>query len=273
MRSGAWQGGGLRVYAMLYLLFLYAPIILLPLFAFNSGTIIAFPLKGFTTDWFVQMWANPTLRRALANSLIIAVSSATFATCLGVFAARASTRFTFPGKGAIMGFIMLPMVLPEIIISMSLLVVLLGAGIKLSILTVILGHTLICTPYAIAILSTAFASLDPSLEEAAYDLGETKWGAFRLITLPLVMPGIISALLISFTISLDEFIIAFFLAGNEPTLPTYIFSQLRFPKLIPMIMALGTVLVALSIVLLALGEYFRRRSLAKTGGSNAGGLL
>ncbi len=273
MRSGALQGGGLRIYAMLYLLFLYAPIILLPLFAFNSGTIIAFPLKGFTTDWFAQMWENATLRRALMNSLTIAVSSAIFATCLGVFAARASTRFTFPGKGPIMGFIMLPMVLPEIIVSMSLLVVLLGAGVELSILTVILGHTLICMPYAIAILSTAFASLDPSLEEAAYDLGETKWGAFRLITLPLVMPGIISALLISFTISLDEFIIAFFLAGNEPTLPTYIFSQLRFPALVPMIMALGTVLVALSIVLLALGEYFRRRSLARTGGSDTGGFL
>ncbi len=273
MRSGALQGGGLRIYAMLYLLFLYAPIILLPLFAFNSGTIIAFPLKGFTTDWFAQMWENATLRRALMNSLTIAVSSAIFATCLGVFAARASTRFTFPGKGPIMGFIMLPMVLPEIIVSMSLLVVLLGAGVELSILTVILGHTLICMPYAIAILSTAFASLDPSLEEAAYDLGETKWGAFRLITLPLVMPGIISALLISFTISLDEFIIAFFLAGNEPTLPTYIFSQLRFPALVPMIMALGTVLVALSIVLLALGEYFRRRSLARTGSSDTGGFL
>lgn len=273
MRPGAFQGSGLRIYALLYLLFLYAPILLLPIFAFNSGTIIAFPLKGFTTDWFSQMWGNETLRLALRNSLTIAVSAAILATCLGIFAARASTRFRFPGKGPIMGFIMLPMVLPEIIVAMSLLVVLLAVGVQLSILTVIIGHTLICMPYAIAILSTAFSSLDPSLEEAAYDLGESKWGAFRLITLPLVMPGIISALLISFTISLDEFIIAFFLAGSQPTLPTYIFSQLRFPTQIPMIMALGTVLVALSIVLLALGEYFRRRSLARTGGKDTGGLM
>ncbi|RJE85356.1 ABC transporter permease [Paracoccus onubensis] len=267
------RSNGLRSYALLYLLFLYAPILLLPLFAFNSGTIIAFPLQGFTTDWFTQMWGNPTLRRALSNSLIIAVSASVMATCLGVFAARASTRFTFPGKGGIMGFIMLPMVLPEIIVAMSLLVVLLGLGVELSILTVILGHTLICMPYGIAILSTAFSSLDRSLEEAAYDLGETKWGAFRLITLPLVMPGIISSLLISFTISLDEFIIAFFLAGTEPTLPTYIFSQLRFPKQIPSIMALGTVLVALSILLLGIGEYFRRRGIARMGGKNGGGFL
>lgn len=265
--------GFLRSYAVLYLLFLYAPIILLPLFAFNSGTIIAFPLQGFTTDWFAQMWGNATLRRALTNSLIIAVSASVLATCLGIFAARASTRFVFPGKGGMMGFIMLPMVLPEIIVAMSLLVVLLGVGVQLSILTVIVGHTLMCMPYAIAVLSTAFASLDKSLEEAAYDLGETKWSAFRLITLPLVMPGIVSSLLISFTISLDEFIIAFFLAGNQPTLPTYIFSQLRFPKQIPMIMALGTVLVALSIVLLATGEYFRRRGNARMGSSASGGLL
>ena len=267
------RGRALQLYALAYLLFLYAPIILLPLFAFNSGTIIAFPLQGVSFEWFQQMWANTTLRRALMNSLTIAVSSSVLATCLGIFAARASTRFEFPGRRGIMGLIMLPMVLPEIIVAMSLLVVLLGMGVQLSLLTVILGHTLIAMPYGIAILSTAFSSLDRSLEEAAYDLGETKWSAFRLVTLPLVMPGIVSSLLISFTISLDEFIIAFFLAGNEPTLPTYIFSQLRFPRAIPVIMALGTVLVVLSVVLLAIGEYFRRRGNARIGGSATGGLM
>ncbi|MFD1796273.1 ABC transporter permease [Paracoccus aurantiacus] len=267
------KGGGLRAYAIAYLIFLYAPILLLPIFAFNSGTIIAFPLKGFTTEWFGQMVANATLRRAFTNSLIIAVSSSIMATCLGIFAARASTRFNFPGKPGIMGLIMLPLVLPEIIVAMSLLVVLLAIGVQLSIFTVILGHTLICLPYAIAILSTAFNSLDKSLEEAAYDLGETKWSAFRLVILPLVMPGIVSALLMSFTISLDEFIIAFFLAGNEPTLPTYIFSQLRFPKAIPVIMSLGTVLVVMSIVLLTIAEYFRRRGVARTGQKDHGGFL
>ena len=107
------RGGGLRAYALLYLLFLYAPILLLPVFAFNNGTIIAFPLKGFTTQWFTQMFENASLRHALANSLTIAVSSAVFATCMGLFAARASTRFQFPGKGPIMGLIMLPLVLPD----------------------------------------------------------------------------------------------------------------------------------------------------------------
>ena len=146
-------------------------------------------------------------------------------------------------------------------------------GVTLNIFTVILGHTLICMPYATVILSTAFNSLDRSLEEAAYDLGETKWSAFRLVILPLVMPGVISSLLMSFTISLDEFIIAFFLAGNEPTLPTYIFSQLRFPKQTPTIMALGTVLVVMSILLLTFAEYFRRRGNARTGAKDTGGFL
>ena len=149
------EGSGLRIYAVLYLMFLYAPIALLPIFAFNSGTIVAFPLSGFTTEWFAQMWANPTLRRALTNSLIIAVSASVFATCLAIFAARASTRFSFPGKGGMMGFIMLPMVLPEIIVAVSLLVVLLGIGLPLSIWTVILGHTLICMPYGICLLYTS----------------------------------------------------------------------------------------------------------------------
>ncbi|THD83043.1 ABC transporter permease [Aliigemmobacter aestuarii] len=267
------KGGWFKLYALVYLTFLYAPIILLPLFAFNDATVIAFPLSGFTTHWFTEMLADPTLKQAVKNSLIIAVSSAVIATTLGIFASRASTRYEFPAKGGIMGLIMLPLVLPEIIVAVSLLVVLLGLGVNLSILTVILGHVLICTPFTIAILSSAFQSLDKSLEEAAYDLGETPASTFRLIILPLVMPGIISSLLISFTISLDEFIIAFFLAGTEPTLPVYIFSQFRFPSAVPVIMALGTILVCLSILLLTIAEIFRRRGIAKSGGKDTGGFL
>ena len=267
------NGNGLRIYAILYLLFLYAPIILLPLFAFNDGTIIAFPLKGFTTNWFAAMWAKDPLMDAVKNSLLVATCSAMLATLLAIFAARATTRFEFRGKGAIMALIMLPLVLPEIIVAMALLVILLQAGIPLGLITIILGHTLICTPFAIAILSAAFQSLDKSLEEAAYDLGEGKFSTFRLIILPLVLPGIVSSLLISFTISMDEFLLAQFVGGTTPTLPVYIFSQLRFPKEIPVIMAAATCLVALSIALLIIAEIFRRRGIAKTGGKDSGGFL
>lgn len=267
------RGGWFKGYTIAYLVFLYAPILLLPVFAFNDATTVAFPLVGGTTKWFAQLWTEPALHRALKNSLIIAASSAVLSTTLGIFAARASTRYRFPFKGPMMGLIMLPLVLPEVIIAVALLAVLLGLGVSLSIFTVILGHVLICTPFAIAILSSAFQSLDQSLEEASYDLGESAISTFRLIILPLVMPGIISALLITFTISLDEFIIAFFLAGNESTLPVYILGQFRFPQSIPVIMALGTILVCLSILLLATAEFFRRRGIAKTGGKDTGGFL
>ncbi|WP_102109848.1 ABC transporter permease [Oceaniglobus roseus] len=268
------KGGGLlRGYALLYLLFLYAPIILLPIFAFNSSTIIAFPLSEFTTQWFREIPNTPALVESVKTSLIIAVSTALLSTVLGICAARAGAKYRFPGKAPILGFIMLPLVLPEIIVAVSMLVVLLALGLPLGHWTVILGHTLICTPFCIAILNSAFANLDASLEEAAYDLGETAWSTFRLITLPLVMPGIVSALLISFTISLDEFIIAFFLTGTEPTLPVYLWGQLRFPQKIPVVMALGTILVAMSVTLLTFAEFMRRRGIAKAGRKDTGGFL
>lgn len=267
------KGRGLRIYAIGYLIFLYAPIALLPLFAFNNSIVIAFPLAGFTTQWFGEMWNDAQMFNALKNSLIVAVSAATISTILGLFAARASTRYAFAGKGPIIGLVMLPLVLPEMILAMSLLVAFLSVGVSLSILTVIAGHVLVTTPFAVAILTSAFQSLDRSLEEAAYDLGETPASTFRLIVLPLVMPGIVSSFLICFTVSLDEFIIAYFLSGTEPMLSAYIYGQFRFPANVPKVMALGTILVLLSICLLAIAEYYRRRGIARTGGKDTGGFL
>lgn len=263
----------LRIYTIAYLIFLYCPIVILPVFAFNNATAVGFPLSGFTTEWFQNIWHDDVLFRALKNSLIVASISSVLAATLGTFAARASTRYRFPGAGSLLGLIMLPMVLPDMIMAMALLVVILSIGIKLSLLTIILGHVLICTPFCVAILTSAFQSLDKSLEEAAYDLGEGPVSTFMLVILPLVMPGIISALLISFTISLDEFIITNFLGSGEPLLSTFIYGQLRFPKYVPNIMALGTVLVGVSIALLALAEFFRRRGIARTGAKDSGGFL
>lgn len=264
----------LTVYAVLYMLFLYAPVILLPLFAFNDGTVVAFPLNGFTSKWFDVLWTTEALHGAVKNSAIVAISSAAISTILGACAARASAHFKFPAKRSIMGFVMLPLVLPEIIVGVSLLVMLVQLGMSLSLWTVVAGHVLICTPFSIAILSSAFAGMDRSLEEASFDLGESRIGTFRRITLPLVMPGIVSSLLITFTISLDEFIIAFFLTGTDVTLPVYIWSQLRFPTKLPSVMALGTILLALSILLLVLAEWFRRRAAARQGAdATTGGFI
>lgn len=259
------RSGGLRVYAIAYLAFLYGPVLLLPVFAFNDSAIIAFPLQGFTTAAFEQLWESQQLQIAVWNSLKVAVAASVLSTILGIFAARASARFVFPGQRPVMGLIMLPLVLPTIIIAVSLLIVLIQLGLPLSLWTVVAGHVLICTPFSVAILTSAFLALDRSLEEASLDLGESRWGTFRRVTLPLVAPGVIASVLIAFTISLDEFIIAFFLTGAEPTMPVYIWSQLRFTSKLPSVMALGTILLALSLVLLSAAEYFRRRSARTTG--------
>ncbi|MFZ1726374.1 MAG: ABC transporter permease [Albidovulum sp.] len=260
-RKSRWLGG----YAVAYMIFLYAPVILLPMFAFNDATIIAFPLSGFTTKWFSALWSTEALHGAVSNSLLVAISAALISTLLGACAARAAARYSFPMKRGMVGFIMLPLVLPEIIVAVALLVMLMQLGMHLSLWTVVAGHVLICTPFSIAILSSAFAGLDQSLEEASFDLGETRWGTFRRVTLPLVMPGVISSLLITFTISLDEFIIAFFLTGTDVTLPVYIWSQLRFPTKLPSVMALGTILLVLSILLLVIAEWIRRRAARRQG--------
>lgn len=264
----------LRIYAIAYLVFLYAPIILLPIFAFNDATIIAFPLSGFTTEWFGELMTTKALHGAVQNSIFIAVITASLSTILGICAARAGAMYNFPLKRGILGLVMLPLVLPEIIVAVSLLIVVVQIlDLGLSNWTVIAAHVLICTPFCIAILNGAFQNLDPSMEEAAMDLGESRWSAFRLVTFPLVMPGIISSFLIAFTISLDEFIIAFFLTGANPTMSVYIWGLLRFPSSLPIVMALGTILVALSIILLTIAEILRRRGMARVGVKDKGGFL
>ena len=269
MKSGKW----FKLYIAVFLVFLYAPALLLPVFAFNDSSIVSFPLKGFTLNWFNVLWETEALHEATKNSLLIAVSTAIISTSLGILAARASSRYKFRGQKAVMGFIMIPLVLPEIIVGVSLLVVIVQMGFDLSLWTIVLGHVLICTPFCVAILYSSFLNLDQSIEEASFDLGQTKLATFWLVTMPLVLPGVVSSMLISFTISLDEFIIAFFLAGTEPTLPVYIWGQLRFPQKLPSLMALGTILLILSLTLLATAEYFRRRSARKTGIEDAGGFL
>src|SRR3954452_14676201 len=165
---------------------------------------------------------------------------------------------------------MAPLVLPEIIVAVSLLLVLLQLGLSLSLFTVVLGHVLICVPYSVSVLVSGFEGFDRSLEEASADLGETALGTFRRVTLPMVAPAIISSLLVSFTISLDEFIMAFFLTGTEATLPIYIWGQLRFAAKLPGVLALGTLLLVASFLLMTIAEILRRRAARRT--QNEGGL-
>ncbi len=254
---------GLRTYAGLYLVFLYLPVLLLPVFSFNDGTIVAFPLQGFTLKWYAQLSEQETLIRALFNSLIVGSVTAVLSTALGLFAARAYVRYRFKGKELSEGLVMLPLVIPGIIVASSMLVLFISIGLRPSLTTIILGHTFVALPFAVSIMKSSFDQFDQSLEEAAFDLGESVLGTFWRVTLPIVLPGIIASLLVTFTVSFDEFVLAFFLSGNEPTLPVYIWSQIRFPAKLPNTLALGSILLFFSVLLLLVAEHFRRRSTNK----------
>lgn len=256
----------LFAYAVAYLLFLYLPVLFLPLFSFNDGIIVSFPLKGFTTRWYQDLFNNAQLHGAVLNSLVVAVSAAVLSTVFGIFGARAVTQYNFPGRSIVLGLIMSPLVLPEILLAVSLLIFILQIlHLELSLITVALGHVLVCIPFSMSVLMSSFEGFDRSLEEASLDLGETPLSTFFLVTLPIVMPGIISSLLVTFTISLDEFIIAFFLSSTQPTLPVYIWGLLRFPAKLPSVLALGTLLLVVSFLLVWAAEIAKRKAESRIG--------
>ena len=250
-------GGALFAYAIFYLAFLYVPVLFLPLFSFNDSVFIAFPLTGFTTRWYAAVMADHAMLHALWNSLRVGIFTALISTLLGLLAARAVTRYRVPGGGAILGFASLPLFIPDIVLGISLLLLLNAVGFPLSLLTVVIGHMLICVPFAITVLISRFEGFDKSLEEASADLGEGALMTFWRVTFPLVLPGIVSSLLLTFIVSFDEFLIAYFLAGNEQTLPIYIWGQLRFPQALPNVLALGALILLASCILVALAEWVR----------------
>jgi spermidine/putrescine transport system permease protein len=239
----------LQFYAALFLIVLYVPVLFIPLFSFNDSIYVRFPIEGFTTNWYAQLAKRAALWDALGNSLRVGLVVSVISTALGVLAARAITRNRLPGQSAIVAFIMLPLVVPGIIFGVALLVLISRLGIPLSLYTVTIGHLIVCLPFAVSVLLPRFEGFDQSLEEASADLGENPFWTFWRVTLPMVFPGVVASLLLTFTISFDEFIMAFFLSGTDATLPMYIWSQLRFPQEFPSILALSSVIIAASFIL------------------------
>ena len=247
----------LHFYALLYLAFLYIPVLFLPLFSFNDAIYVAFPLKGFTTNWYMQLFENEPMFAALMNSMKVGAATSALATMLGIFAAKAVTRYRLPGRGPVVGFIMLPLVIPGIIFGVALLILMSRLGVPLSLYTVTLGHIIVCVPFAMATLIPRFEGFDKSVEEASADLGENMWWTFWRITFPMVFPGVVASMLLCFTISFDEFIMAFFLSGTKPTLPIFIWSQLRFPNKIPSVLALGSIILFVSFFIVFFAQWVR----------------
>lgn len=250
----------LAIYTFCYLAFIYLPVLVIPLFSFNDSIYVTFPLKGFTLQWYDMLLNNsPGLIDALGNSVRVAAIVSVLSTTFGLLAAKSVTRYYMPGKGAMVSFIMTPLVIPGIVVGIALLVLLNNAGVQLSLFTIGLGHILVCVPFSMLVLISRLEGFDKGYEEAALDLGENPWGVFWRVTFPLAFPGIIASVLLTFTISFDEFILAFFLAGTEATLPLYIWSQLRFPNKLPGVLALGTLILVFSFAIVVLAEWIRRR--------------
>jgi spermidine/putrescine transport system permease protein len=249
----------LLLYAFAYLAFLYLPALFLPLFSFNNSQFIAFPLAGFSTRWYAALAQDAAMLQALGNSLKVGVVTALLSTLLGLLAAKAVTQYRLKGKAAALGFIGLPLFIPDIVLGIALLLLLAALGFPLSLATVVLGHLCLCIPFALAVLIARFEGFDRNLEEASADLGETPLMTFWRVTLPLMLPGIVASLLLTFITSFDEFLLAYFLSGTEATLPVFIWSQLRFPQRLPVVLALGALILMASVVLVVLAEVLRNR--------------
>jgi spermidine/putrescine transport system permease protein len=253
--TGKWLGLG---YYVLLLVFLQLPILILILFSFNDSVLLVFPLKGFTLKWYEQLLSATELLNAAKNSLIIGAVSSVVATALGTAAAIAIARFNFRGRDFFLNIATLPLVIPYVVLGVALLILFQALGVELSIWTIMVGHTIINVPYVMLIVAARLSGFASNLEEAAMDLGATYWGTLMRVTLPISVPALMAAFLSSFTLSFDEFSLAFFLAGTQNTLPVYLYSQLRFPNRLPLAVTTAAVVIAVSVIILLLSEWLRR---------------
>jgi spermidine/putrescine transport system permease protein len=248
----------LRVFFALVVAFLYAPIVILLIFSFNDSEVPSFPLSGFTLRWYHQFLTNPDLKNALGTSAIVAALSSAVAVTLGILASIALVRRRFRGTGPVSALLLSPLVIPLVVFGISLLLQFHAGGIQTGIMTVVIGHVVISLPYTILVLMPRLQQIEVSLEEAAYDLGAGRLRTFRSITFPLILPAVVSAFLIAYTTSFDEYAVASFVVGTRITFPIYLYSALRFPTQLPQVIAVAVVVITLSLVVVVGAEVGRR---------------
>ncbi|MBK7591625.1 MAG: ABC transporter permease [Betaproteobacteria bacterium] len=244
-RSPLLWAASLAVYA-----FLYLPLVVVVVFSFNDSKLNA-EWVGFTLDWYRKLFANAEMLHAAANSLLIAVVASALATVLGTMAGIAMHRF----RSRLLPFMTLtPVAMPEILLGVSLLIFFISVfgEESLSLLTVIIAHTTFCIGFVAIIVRARLAGMDESIFEAARDLGATPWQTFRLVTLPLIMPGVVAGALMAFTLSIDDFVITFFTAGaGVPTLPLTIYTMIKI-AVTPEVNAVSTLLMLLTLTMIVL---------------------
>jgi spermidine/putrescine transport system permease protein len=239
----------LAIAAAVALAYLWAPIVCLILFSFNSNSITKLPLTGWTLDWYVKALSNERLMDSVLNSLIVAGCAVIICMVIGIPTAIALDRYDFPGKTAFRRMVVLPYVLPGLITGVAMLSFFSMVGLRLSLLTVIIGHGTALTGIVVTNVFARLQRFDRRIEEASADLGAKPLQTFWYVTFPNIRGAVIGSSLIAFTLSFDEIPVTFFLTGRDNTLPMYIWSTIR-RGMTPEINAIGSMIIAVSVVLL-----------------------
>lgn len=242
-----------QFYIGIIYLFLYAPLLILIAYSFNSSKY-AIGWQGFTLDWYKKLLSNQLILDAAFNSIIIAVLSSLAATIIGTLAAVAFYRYRFAGRKTLYTMVYSVMMSPDIVMGISLLMFFMFLGIKIGFLTLLLSHITFCLPFVVVTVYARISGFDPNVIDAAKDLGASEFNAFRLVILPMIMPAVIAGWLLSFTLSLDDVIVSFFVTGPSfEILPLKIYSMVRL-GVKPEINALSTLLFAFTLITVTISQ-------------------
>jgi len=240
----------LGIYAILVYSFLYLPLVVVIIFSF-SPTKTIYGLSGFTTKWYIRLFSDEALMRALIHSLQVSLTAIGIAVVIGTAGAFFLVRVNFPGKQFFRSLSQLPLILPGIILGIALLVLFINLGFKLSMLTILVGHVCFTTPVVMFQVASRLQRMPRSYEYAAKDLGANTIQTFWYVTLPMIRTAIIGGALMAFTMSFDEIVITYFLTGTWTTLPVFIYGMMRF-GLSPQVYAISTVVLTFSLFLILL---------------------
>jgi spermidine/putrescine transport system permease protein len=255
MNRVRWLLGGWTGFVFL---FFYLPIAILVLYSFNQSRL-NIVWTGFTLDWYRALLHDRVLVRTLQNSLIVAAATTAISVVLGTAGAYLLDRFRYRASGVLQTLVFMPMIVPEVILGVSLLIFFVSVGLELGYATIVISHVTFCFPFVMAAVQARLAGLDPALEEAALDLGATPLQAFAKVTVPYLAPAIVSGALMSFTLSLDELIVTYFTASaGTRTLPLEVFGRVK-KGLDPSLNAISTLFIAFTLVSVAATEWLRRR--------------
>ena len=257
--AGRIARGILGGYFLLMVVFLYAPVVVLVIFSFNDNTTPTLPLAGFTTHWYHIALGNDLLLAVVKRSAAIAAVNGVLATLLAILAALALSAPRVFARPAVTALVMLPLVVPYVVLGVGMLVLLKTVGLEQSLASVLFVHVVVSVPYGVLVILPRLQTLDPSIQEAARDLGAGEIAAFVRVTLPLIVPAILSSYLIAFTISFDEYAIASFLVPpGHDTFPIFLYSNARTPALRPQTVAIAGLVIAISLLLVVVAEIGRR---------------